>query len=413
MLNLRKKFRHSPTCLQPVIEYHVNPAESRGKPYASHRTSLLPANARLPIMASLDFAHAILRQVPSMPEKISFSPALTTSHCIVDCRTPLEFAEDHLPGAINVPILTDEERVEIGTIHKQEGPQQARMRGLELTCGRFAAMVHAITGQAAGRPVLVYCWRGGLRSLSMAILLEMTGHPVVQLRGGYKAFRTHVIEYFEAFAPASPLIVIHGMTGTGKTTFINGLAPDAWTAIDLEGLACHRGSAFGQVGLAQDFSQKRFETILWEAFRRAPAGKPIVLEGESQRIGKFTLPGRLYETMAAGIKVWCRASLDTRVRRLASEYAHREYRQGMEAALDRIRKRLGGQRHAELKLMLANWDVEGFGRGLIEHYSTSTAPGPRTWKSIWRISARPNSSWRNSGGDGKRDFDFSTAGSTL
>src|SRR6185369_9140460 len=134
-----------------------------------------------------------------MPDKIPFSPSLLESHCVVDCRTPLEFAEDHLPGAINVPILTDEERVEIGTIHKQEGPQQARLRGLELTCGRFASMVHTITAQAGGRPVLVYCWRGGLRSLSMAILLEMTGYPVVQLQGGYKAFRGQVISFFEAF----------------------------------------------------------------------------------------------------------------------------------------------------------------------------------------------------------------------
>src|SRR6185369_5712911 len=139
-----------------------------------------------------------------MPDKIPFSPPLLDSHCVVDCRTPLEFAEDHLPGAINVPILTNEERVEIGTIHKQIGPQQARMRALELTCGRFASMVQAITSQAAGRPVLVYCWRGGLRSLSMAILLEMTGYPVAQLIGGYKSFRGHVIAYFEAFAPPAP-----------------------------------------------------------------------------------------------------------------------------------------------------------------------------------------------------------------
>lgn len=314
-----------------------------------------------------------------MPDKILFSPTLLDSHCIIDARTPLEFAEDHLPGAVNVPILTNEERVEIGTIHKQAGPQQARMRGLELTCGRFASMVRTITSHAAGRPVLVYCWRGGLRSLSMAILLEMTGYPVVQLSGGYKAFRNYVSDYFEAFAPPAPLIVIHGMTGTGKTTFINGLPSDAWTTIDLEGLACHRGSAFGEVGLIQGFSQKRFDTLLWDAFRRAPAGKPIVLEGESQRIGKITLPGRVYETMSAGLKVWCRASMETRVRRLASEYAHEEYREGMAAALDRIRKRLGGVHHAELRLMLQNWDVEGFGRGLIEHYYDKLYYKHRPW----------------------------------
>lgn len=314
-----------------------------------------------------------------MPEKISFTPALLESHCIIDVRTPLEFAEDHLPGALNVPILNDEERVEIGTIHKQIGPQQARQRGLELTCGRFGAMVGEIAVQAAGRPVLVYCWRGGLRSLSMAILLEMTGYPVVQLRGGYKAFRGQIMQFFEDFMPPAPLIVVHGMTGTGKTTFINGLDRQRWTTIDLEGLACHRGSAFGEVGLDQGLSQRRFETLLWDEFRRAPAGRPIVLEGESPRIGRISLPGNLYEVMAASCKVWCHASLDTRVQRLAVEYAREEYRGAMAAALERIRKKLGGQRYAELAGLLATWDIEGLGRGLIEYYYDKLYYKNRPW----------------------------------
>jgi tRNA 2-selenouridine synthase len=314
-----------------------------------------------------------------MPEKISFTPGLLESHCVIDVRTPLEFAEDHLPGAVNVPILNNAERVEVGTIHNQAGPQQARQRGLELTCGRFGAMVAEIAAQAGERPVLVYCWRGGLRSLSMAILLEMTGRPVVQLRGGYKAFRGQVIGFFEGFRPPAPLIVVHGMTGVGKTTFINGLDRQLWTSIDLEGLACHRGSAFGEVGLIQGLTQKRFETLLWNAFRRAPADRPIVLEGESPRIGRISLPGNLYEVMAASCKAWCHASLDTRVRRLAVEYAHEEYREAMAAALERIRKKLGGQRYAELAALLAAWDIEGLGRGLIEHYYDRQYYKNRPW----------------------------------
>jgi tRNA 2-selenouridine synthase len=314
-----------------------------------------------------------------MPEKIPFIPALLESHCIIDVRTPLEFAEDHLPGAINVPILNNEERIEVGTIHKQVGPQQARARGLELTCGRFGTMVAEIVAQAAGRPVLVYCWRGGLRSLSMAILLEMTGQPVVQLRGGYKAFRGQVMRFFENLRPPTPLIVIHGMTGVGKTTFINGLDRQHWTTIDLEGLACHRGSAFGEVGLEQELSQKRFETLLWDAFRRAPDDRPIVLEGESPRIGRIALPGNLYEVMAASCKVWCHAALDTRVRRLAVEYAREEYREPMAAALERIRKKLGGLRYTELAGRLAVWDIEGLGRGLIEYYYDKLYYKNRPW----------------------------------
>jgi tRNA 2-selenouridine synthase len=314
-----------------------------------------------------------------MPEKITFTPALLESHCVIDVRTQLEFTEDHLPGAINVPILNNEERVEVGTIHKQVGPQQARQRGLELTCGRFGSMVAEIAEHAAGRPILVYCWRGGLRSLSMAILLEMSGYPVVQLRGGYKAFRGTVINYFEGFTPPAPLIVMHGMTGTGKTTFINGLDQEKWTSIDLEGLACHRGSAFGSVGLDQSLSQKRFETMLWDEFRKAPTDRPIVLEGESPRIGQIALPGNLYEVMAASCKVWCSASLDTRVKRLSVEYAREEYRAPMAEALERIKKKLGGLRHAELAGMLEAWDIEGLGRGLIEYYYDKLYYKHRPW----------------------------------
>ncbi|QEM67066.1 tRNA 2-selenouridine(34) synthase MnmH [Geobacter sp. FeAm09] len=314
-----------------------------------------------------------------MPHVISFTPALLDTHCIVDVRTPLEFAEDHLPGAVNVPILTNEERAEIGTLHKEAGPRQARMRGLELTCGRFAAMVHEVVAHAAGRQVLVYCWRGGLRSLSMAILLEMSGYPVAQLKGGYRAFRNQVVSYFENFAPPGPLLVIHGMTGTGKTTFINGLDRDRWTVIDLEGLACHRGSAFGEVGLVQAISQKHFDTILWDAFRNAPEGRPIVVEGESQRIGRISLPGSVYETMGKGCKIWCHASLETRVQRLSAEYACVEYRESMAVALERIRKKLGGVRYTEITALLERWDVGGVARGLIEHYYDRLYYKNRPW----------------------------------
>jgi tRNA 2-selenouridine synthase len=314
-----------------------------------------------------------------MPLKISFKPELLDTHCVIDVRTPLEFAEDHLPGAINVPILTDDERVEIGTIHKQLGPQQARVRGLELTCARFSSMVSEIVSHAHGRPVVVYCWRGGLRSASMATLLEMTGYPVYQLCGGYKAFRAQVITFFEQLALPVPLIVIHGMTGTGKTTFINGLNRSNWTTIDLEGLACHRGSAFGSVGLEQTLSQKCFETLLWDEFRHAPVDRPIVLEGESPRIGAIALPGRMYDEMSDGVRVWCSASLETRVNRLAEEYAREEYREAMAAALVRIKKKLGGQRYTELSEMLATWDVQGLGRGLIEYYYDKLYYKHRPW----------------------------------
>ncbi len=314
-----------------------------------------------------------------MPEKISFTPELIDTHCLIDVRTPLEFEEDHIPGAYNVPLLSNEERVEVGTIHKQIGPVEARRRGLELTCARFHSMVDQITSRASGRPIVIYCWRGGLRSLSVATLVEMSGIPVRQLAGGYKAFRSRVIEYFDECVFPAPLIVLHGMTGTGKTTFINGLNPTTWSAIDLEGLACHRGSAFGALGLKQDFTQKHFETSLWNAFRQVPPDRPVVVEGESQRIGKYSLPGRLYGKMAESCKVWCSASTETRVTRLTEEYARTEYRDEMLEALERIRKKLDGPRYIELKNLIEMWDVEGIARGLIEGYYDRMYYKNRPW----------------------------------
>ena len=314
-----------------------------------------------------------------MPEKIKFTAQLIDTHCLIDVRTPLEFEDDHIPGAHNVPLLYNEERAEVGIIYKQLGTNEARRRGLELSCTRFNGMVDQINSLSDGRPIAVYCWRGGLRSLSVATLVEMCGTPASQLVGGYKSFRNHVIDYFERCEFLSPLIVMHGMTGTGKTEFINGLDFLKWATIDLEGVACHRGSAFGALGLEQIFTQKYFESVLWNDFRQLPVESPVVLEGESQRIGKYSLPGKLYQKMAESCKIWCHASIETRIKRLAAEYARPEYREEMLDALERIRKKLGGTRYAEIKCMLGVWDVEGIARGLIEGYYDRMYYKSRPW----------------------------------
>jgi len=315
-----------------------------------------------------------------VPEKIGFSPSLLNTHCLIDVRTPLEFEDDHIPTAVNIPLLTNQERVEIGTLYKLEGAHAARMRALECSCGRFADIVKDISSIAEGRPILVYCWRGGLRSLSVATLLELSGFKSCQLQGGYKTYRNHVIAYFENFNPAAPLVVIHGMTGIGKTSFINQLDQGNWSSVDLEGIAHHRGSAFGSVGIQQNFTQKCFETVLWDTFRRIPDDRPIVLEGESQRIGKFSLPGKFYDVMTNNsFKVWCHASLQTRVKRLVDEYGKDDYRQQIKEALDRIKKKLGGVSHAELLKLLESGDLEEFTTKMIAQYYDKLYYKHRNW----------------------------------
>ncbi len=310
---------------------------------------------------------------------LSFDPRLLATHCLIDVRTPLEFEEDHIPGAVNVPLLTNEERVEIGTLYKQTGPFEARKRALELVAHRFPAMVATIGEAAASRPILVYCWRGGLRSKTVVSILELTGYPALQLVGGYKAYRAHVTSYFEPFRPPGPLVVIHGMTGIGKTTLLHRLN-HRFSVLDLEGLACHRGSAFGSVGLQQTLSQKRFESLLWHELQKMPEGLPILVEGESRRIGKVSLPGEMYEVMQESTKLWCEASLETRVARLIEEYGCPEYREEMAAALLRIRKKLGGVKYEEIAGALDRGDLEYFMTALMTDYYDKVYYKVREWR---------------------------------
>jgi tRNA 2-selenouridine synthase len=326
-----------------------------------------------------------------------FTEALLDNHLLVDVRSPLEFEEDHLPGALNVPLLDNGERATIGIIHKNDGPVAARRRGLELTAARFPAMVATIVAAADGRPIIVYCWRGGLRSKTVTTILDLSGVPATQLNGGYKAYRTRVAAYFAPFRPPGPLVVLHGLTGIGKTDLLHHLRDNNSATIDLEGLAGHRGSAFGALGLSQTLSQKRFESLLWDAFRRCPKNKPIIIEGESRRIGKVSLPGDLYEVMREGIKIWCHAELETRVARLIAEYGKSEYREAMSVALQRISKKLGGEIYQELAWYLEQWNLEQFMAGLLHYYYDRVYYKTRSWQEDWKLSLE----------------DYATAGSEL
>ncbi|MBJ6725132.1 tRNA 2-selenouridine(34) synthase MnmH [Geomesophilobacter sediminis] len=315
-----------------------------------------------------------------MPETVAFNESLLETHLLVDARTPLEYEEDHIPGAVNVPLLTNEERVEIGIIHKNDGPKAARLRGLALTAHRFPEMVDAVAKEAGGRPIVVYCWRGGLRSKTIATVLDLAGFPARQMIGGYKAFRNQVSAFFQDFRHPTPLVVLHGMTGIGKTTLLAILEQRGFAVLDLEGLARHRGSAFGELGLTQALTQKRFETLLWDAIRKLPSDIPLVLEGESQRIGRLSLPGDFYDKMAQGIRVWCHAPVPVRVQRLIAEYGLPEYKEEMAEALGRIKKRLGGKCYEELKGNLERWEMEPFMTGLIELYYDKVYYKNREWR---------------------------------
>ena len=292
-------------------------------------------------------ARGINKHEPSMPTIHSAADFLTlrreSALPLFDVRSPLEFAAGHIPGALNLPLFSDDERAAVGTAHAKAGREAAVHVALEhigpQLAGKLSRARH-FTGK--GREVLMHCWRGGLRSGTMAWLLEAGGYTVHLLTGGYKAYRTHIREVLGRDAS---VFVLGGMTGSGKTDILHELAALGEQVIDLEGLANHRGSAFGGVGLPEQPSNEWMENQLHEQWAALDFSRPIWLEDENRQIGRVTLPDPVCAHIARGRLVLVEAPFEARVERLARIYTDEA---GADAAtllesLDRIRKRLGDE----------------------------------------------------------------------
>ena len=239
---------------------------------------------------------------------------------IIDVRSPAEYAEDHLPGAISLPVLDDAERAEVGTIYKQVSPFTARKIGAALVAKNAAAHLQ---GPLADRPggwrPLVYCWRGGQRSGSFAMILSQIGWRVETLAGGYKAWRGLVVREVYDTPVRAPMVVLDGNTGSAKTEILNLLPQHGLQVIDLEGLARHRGSLFGAVG--EQPSQKAFEGALALALAGLDPARPVVVEAESSKIGERRLPPEIWKAMVAAPRVAIAAPRAERAAYLARAYA--------------------------------------------------------------------------------------------
>jgi len=270
---------------------------------------------------------------------------------IIDVRSPGEFADDHLPRAINCPVLDDAQRVEVGTLHKQVGAFEARRRGAALVARNIALHLQSDFSRKPRhwRP-LVYCWRGGMRSNSVADVLETLGYPAWRLAGGYKAFRRLVVRYLANYSFRVPVFVLNGLTGVGKTMIIRELIRLGVPALDLEAMAGHRGSVFGGVGLGAPHSQKDFEALLFLELRRYQGSSYLVVEGEGKRIGPIVLPDFLFAAMKQGPHILLEAILDVRVARILAEYQATSTEQAEElaAAVLSLRGRLGDEKCADL-----------------------------------------------------------------
>ena len=240
---------------------------------------------------------------------------------IIDARTEDEFALDHLPGAQNWPSLNNAERIVIGTMYKQEGPFEAKKKGAGLVAANISKHIenHVLDLPKDWQP-LVYCWRGGKRSGSLALILGQIGFKVSIIEGGYKAFRSAMVDAIPPLAESLSWRVICGPTGSGKTRLLHCLKEQGAQVLDLEGLANHRSSVLGIIpGQAQP-SQKHFDTLLWDALRNMDPTKPVFVESESRKVGNLAVPESLILSMRASPCYQLELSDEERVKLLLEDY---------------------------------------------------------------------------------------------
>lgn len=220
---------------------------------------------------------------------------------IIDARSEDEYAEDHLPGAVNWPTLNNEERKLVGTMYKQVNAFEASKRGAAMAARNISNHIEReVLDKPKGWKPLAYCWRGGKRSGSLSLVLSQIGFRITLLEGGYKAFRNALLEDIPRLAPKFDWRVICGTTGSGKTRLLQALEKSGAQVLDLEALANHRSSVLGAIPGVPQPSQKHFDTRIWDALRRLDPARPVFVESESKKVGNVAVPAALIEAMRAG-----------------------------------------------------------------------------------------------------------------
>ncbi len=289
---------------------------------------------------------------------------------IIDVRSPAEFAQDHLPGAINLPAMSNEERARVGTIYVQEDPFKARKIGAAIVARNVAMHLEGPLSEKEGsyKP-LVYCWRGGQRSGSVAIILKQIGWRADTIEGGYQAYRRLVSKALYEGAMPCPVVVIDGGTGTAKTRLLHHLADQGAQTLDLEAMAEHRGSLFGPMGDTQP-SQKAFESRLAMGLAKLQPNRPVYVEAESSKIGRLIIPPVLWQAMITAPNLRLTAPLEARVDHLISAYPDmRADKTKLHSVLDMLTRYHGHEKVAQWKALAAAQEYPALTRALIEtHY---------------------------------------------
>ncbi|MHB8127007.1 MAG: tRNA 2-selenouridine(34) synthase MnmH [Desulfitobacteriaceae bacterium] len=298
-----------------------------------------------------------IQELPNLNNKI-----------LIDVRSEGEYSEATIPGALNLPLLNNFERAEVGKTYTQISPHLARQIGLSFISPKLPTLVESALKLAKSGSLVLFCWRGGMRSKALATVLDLMGMSVYRLQGGFKAYRAIVLKYFQTKL-SFKVIVICGNTGVGKTEFLARLRREGYPAIDLERLANNRGSVFGDMGLGPPPSQKAFEAMLYEELKSIVGFDYIIVECESKRIGRVTLPASFYQAMQEGTKVLVFDSVTNRVQRLLKEYTTVPNALiAINQALERLVRTLGHEKIKEFKKLIELGNFQDFTKRLLLEY---------------------------------------------
>ncbi len=290
---------------------------------------------------------------------------------VLDVRSENEFAEGHVRGAVNIPLLNNEERVAVGTDYKIKGQAEAIKTGFRLVGPRFLEIINHAENVAGGREMLVHCWRGGMRSANFCQIVGMAKINTRQLKGGYKAYREEALKSYRS--PLN-LKVIGGCTGSGKSEILRGLGQRGQQILDLETLACHKGSVFGGLMMPAQPTTEQFQNDLFEEIQALDPSRPVWIEDESIAIGKIFLPQDFWVQMSSAPVYHLEVDKAVRIERLVKEYGQSDKHAFLEA-MEKITKKLGGQNFKEAKEKLFEDDMPATIEILLNYYDKAYLTG--------------------------------------